>query len=132
MNMKKYSFLIVGALLAMSSCKKVLDINKDPDNPGVDEATPALVFPAGVASSAGRIGGDLAILGGIWAQYYTQNTTSNQYKNIDAFNLSKSDYGTTWTELYAGGLNDLQYVINKSKEQQDWTFYLMGTVMKAY
>jgi hypothetical protein len=137
MKMNKYSFLIAFTLITMVSCKKLLDINTDPDNPSVNQVNAQLVFPSGVASSAGRIGGDLAILGGIWAQYYAQSTTSNQYKNIDAFNLSKTDFGATtisspWYELYAGALNDLQFVINRSKEEANWNYYLMGTVMKAF
>lgn len=135
--MKLSMILIALVAVTVSSCKKQLDINKDPDNPGLDQLTPKLVFPSAVASSAGRIGGDLAILGGIWAQFYTQNTTSNQYKNIDAFDLTKSDFGSTitsspWAELYSGALNDLSFTIRKAAEQEDWTYVLMGTVIKAY
>src|SRR5215213_9319080 len=137
MKMNKYSFLIVCALITMLSCKKLLDITTDPDNQSVYQVNPQLVFPSGVASSEGRIGGDLAILGGIWAQYYAQSTTSNQYKNIDAFNMTKSDFGSTvisspWAELYSGALNDLSFVIKKATEEQDWTYVLLGTVIKAY
>jgi hypothetical protein len=137
MKMKLFGFFITCMVVLMPACKKNLDINTDPDNPGIGQATPELVFPAGVASAAGRIGGDLAILGGIWAQYYTQNTTSNQYKNIDAFNLSKSDFGATtlsspWAELYSGALNDLNFVVTRSAELKNWNYMLMGTVMKAY
>lgn len=128
----KKAFIISCLLCVICSCEKTLDINKDPNNPSLEQGTPKLVFPIAVASSVGRIGGDLAILGGIWAQYWTQNTTSNQYKTIDAFDLTKSDYGGSWQELYSGSLNDAQYVINKSKETGDWNFYLMGTVIKAY
>src|SRR5215210_5014113 len=123
-NLKFISFCCLLCLVV--SCSKKLDINTDPNNPALGQGSPKLVFPAAVASSVGRIGGDLAILGGIWSQYWTQNNTSNQYKTIDAFDLSKSDYGPTWDELYSGALNDAQYVINKARENQDWNFYLMG------
>lgn len=125
------------ASAAFTSCKKILDVNTDPDNANAGQATPQLVFPAAVASAAGRVGGDLAILGGIWSQHYTQNTTSSQYRAIDAFNLSKTDFGATtisspWAELYSGGLNDLNFVIRKAEEQRNWNYFLMGTVVKAY
>jgi hypothetical protein len=71
-------------------------------------------------------------LGGIWAEYWTQNNTSKQYKNIDQFSLTRTDYGATWNELYSGALNDAQYVVNRARENQDWNYYLMGTVIKAY
>ena len=134
--MKKYIIITAITASAFMSCKKTLDVNTDPDNPGVDQATPALVLPSGIASAAGRIGGDLAILGGIWAQYYTQGTTASQYRDVDAFNVTKS-YGQTttgvaWVELYSGALNDLNFVVNRSKEQKNWNYHLMGTVIKAY
>jgi len=130
LNIRTISFCAV--LLLLFSCKKTFDINRDPNNPSLEQGSPKLVLPAAVASSIGRIGGDLAILGGIWAEFWTQNNTSNQYKNIDQFSLTKTDYGPTWDELYAGALNDAQYVINKAKENADWNYYLMGTVVKAY
>lgn len=128
----KCLIVISAVSLIISSCKKQLDINTDPNNPSLNQGTPQLVFPIVVASSAGRIGGDLSILGGIWAQFWTQNTTSNQYKTIDAFDLSKSDYGGTWDELFSGALNDANFVITKARDNKDWNFYLMGTVLKAY
>ncbi|MEO5996769.1 MAG: SusD/RagB family nutrient-binding outer membrane lipoprotein [Chitinophagaceae bacterium] len=134
---KKIIIISLGiAAIGLTSCKKQLDINVDPSNPSLGQLTPKLVFPAAVGSSAGRIGGDLGILGGIWAQYYTQGTTSNQYKDVDAYNLTKG-YGSTnsgvaWVELYSGALNDLNFVITKAAVSKDWNYYLIGTVMKAY
>ena len=131
--MKRLTFItifITGAMLL--SCSKQLDINTDPNSPALDQGSPKLVFPVAVASSVGRIGGELSILGGIWSQFWTQNTVSNQYKSEDAFDLTKSDYGGSWDELYAGSLNDANFVIRKAKETEDWNFYLMGTVIKAY
>lgn len=134
--MKKYITIIVTAALALGACKKTLDVNKDPDNPGLDQATPELVFPAGVASAAGRIGGDLAILGGIWAQFYTQGTTASQYRDVDAFNVTKgygqTERGVAWVELYSGALNDLNFVVKRAAEQRNWNYFLMGTVIKTY
>ncbi|HOZ79036.1 MAG TPA: SusD/RagB family nutrient-binding outer membrane lipoprotein [Ferruginibacter sp.] len=131
-NINKLLVFFLVSLIPFASCKKALDINKDPNNPSLEQGSAKLVFPAAVASSAGRIGGSLAILGGIWSQYYTQNTTSNQYKTIDAFQLSKSDFGGEWTELYAGALNDLKYVMDDAKAKGNWNYYLMGAVIKAY
>jgi hypothetical protein len=132
----KATLLVLLLLAGITSCNKALDVNTDPNNPSLEQLTPKLVFPAAVASVAGRIGSDFAIIGGIWAGYYTQGTTANQYKNIEDYNLTKTygstSKGVTWVELFSGALNDLHFVIEKSKQQEDWNFYLMGTVMKAY
>jgi len=137
MKFKMNMVIVASAVMILTSCKKTLDINTDPDNPALSQGTPELVFPAGVASAAGRIGGDLAIVGGIWSQFYAQNTTSSQYRNVDAFNMSRNDFGSTllsspWAELYSGALNDFQFVINKASETGNWNYYLMATAMKAY
>src|SRR5437867_3566701 len=94
MNLK-ISLMFIGiAAIAITSCKKQLDINTDPNNPSLEQLTPKLVFPAGVASVAGRVGGHMAILGGIWAQFYAQGTTASQFREIDAFNVTKG-FGQT-------------------------------------
>jgi hypothetical protein len=120
-------FALVG-----TGCKKQLDINQDPNNPPIEQGTPTVVFPSGVMSTAGRVGGDMAILGGIWAQYWTQSATANQYKFIDAYNIKSADFNGAYTELFAGALNDYQFVLKKAKEESNWNYYLMATVMRAY
>jgi hypothetical protein len=130
----KKIFLCSGILflLIITGCKKQLDINVDPNNPSLDNGTPRLVFPEGVLATAGAVGGDLAILGGIWGQYVTQAALSNQYKTIDAYQISNTDFDRAYSLLYTRGLKNFQFVIDKSRESQDWNFYLMGVTMKVY
>lgn len=123
---------VVLLLILSVGCKKQLDINIDPNNPSLDQGTPLLVFPQGVLSTAGAVGGQLAILGSIWGQYTTQAALSNQYKTIDAYQLTKSDLNGAYSLLYTRGLKNFQFVIDKSKASEDWNFYLMSVVMKAY
>lgn len=119
-------------LSAQTSCKKTLDINQDPNNPSLDVGTPKLIFPAAVMTVAGMEGGDLAILGGIYGEYLAQSAASNQYKYIDAYDVKSSDINGPYTRLFSGGLKNFQFIIDKSKATEDWSFYLMATVMKAY
>ena len=75
--------LIVGLFV---SCEKdFLDVNDDPNN--ATEATAGQIFPAATASMAGVVGGDYALAGGIWSQYWTQANSANQYKNYSSFNI---------------------------------------------
>jgi hypothetical protein len=124
--------LIMSSLLISEGCKKTLDINHDPNNPGLEVGTPKIVFPVAVMGVAGVEGGDLALIGGLWGEYITQGATSNQYKNIDQFDMKTTDYNRQYTTLYTYGLKNLQFVIDKAKAAEDWNFYLMGNVMKAY
>lgn len=130
--MKKALLIIAGSITILSGCKRQLDINRDPSKPDISLGTPSLVFPAAVMSTAGGIGSELNIIGGIWAEYYTQANASNQYKFIDAYNLQKADYNRPYTEMFSGALNDLQFVIDKATANSDWNYNLMATVMKAY
>jgi hypothetical protein len=131
-TMKKLLFIFIAGSIILSGCKRQLDINKDPSKPEVPMGSPGLVFPSAVMSTAGSVGGDLTIIGGIWAQYYTQANASNQYKTIDAYNLQNTDYNQSYTELFSGAMSDYQYVLDKSGESGDWMYFLMATVMKAY
>lgn len=136
MNIKilKGRIAVVGlvSLLTLGACEKALDINQDPNNPEVEKGTPELVFPAAVASTAGALGGEYAILGGIWAQYWTQSTVANQYREFDSYNVTQSALNGRFNEVFSGALNDYHFTIQKAQEAEDWHYLLMGTVMKAY
>jgi hypothetical protein len=125
--------LLMIVLISFSAgCKKQLDINQDPNNPAIDAATPQGLFPAGVLSTASAAGGELAILGVLWSEYCTESAFASQYRNLDSYNATGSDLTSNYAELYSGALNDYQLILQKSQASQDWNFYLMATVMKAY
>ncbi len=132
-SIKIISFLFfLTSITGLIGCKKTLDINQDPNNPSLDVGTPKLVFPAAVMTVAGSEGGDLAILGAIYGEYISQSAASNQYKYIDAYDIKSNDLNNPYTRLYSGGLKNFQFIIEKAKATEDWNFYLMATVMKAY
>ncbi|RFM25985.1 SusD/RagB family nutrient-binding outer membrane lipoprotein [Deminuibacter soli] len=122
---------LLSVLLAATGCQKHLDINQDPNNPSLEQGTPFIVFPAAVLGTAGAAG-DLGILGGLWAEHFTQSAIANQYIYIDAYNVKTADLNGPYTLLFANGLKNYQYVIDKARAASDWTFYLLGWTMKAY
>ncbi|MDB5012471.1 MAG: hypothetical protein JWQ25_673 [Daejeonella sp.] len=136
----KYTYINKKWIVAFSvlsllfSCKKTLDINVDPNNPAIESATPEVLFPAGVLSTAGMVGGQLAAVGGIWAQYYTQSSNSSQFRDIDAYNITNTteQVNLPYEELFAGALADYNLAIIKSNDRKDYRYLLMNTVMKAY
>ena len=74
---KQYKLIaILLAFILIMACDDYLDINHDPN--AAEEASLELVFPAAVASASYVIGTSYQILGGFWAQYWTQNNTANQ------------------------------------------------------
>lgn len=118
-------------LMALStSCEDYLDVNTDPNNPA--DATLELVFPAGVSSVAFTLGGQWQILGSLWSQHWTQSTGANQYATVDDYNITESYYDRQYSEIYSGALNDLNWVSVKAEEEENWNYFLMAEVMKAY
>jgi Starch-binding associating with outer membrane len=129
---KVFAIIAVCLFTAGISCRKIFDINHDPNNPTLDVGTPKIVFPVAVMGIAAEEGGDLALIGGILGEYVTQAALGSQYKNIDQYDLKSTDFNAQWSNIYAYGLKNMQFVIDKANAAQDWNFYLMGTVMKAY
>lgn len=121
-------------LAADTGCNKTLDVNKDPNNPTLQQGTPGLVFPVAVFATTGYVGGNLAIVGGMWSQYFTQAALAQQYTDVDSYNMPNTDgfVDGTWDVLFSSGLKNYQYVIANADSSQDWVYGLMGTVMKVY
>lgn len=125
--------LFLLALLFMGvSCKNLLDINHSPNVPTFEQGNAQLVFPAAVMATTGKVGGDLTILGSIYAENCAQAASSNQYKYIDAYDVKTTDFNASYDILFSNGLKNYKYVTDKARAKGDWTFYLMGTVMNAY
>jgi Starch-binding associating with outer membrane len=121
-------------LIVGGACKKQLNINQNPNFPTLSDGTPAQVFPVAVLATIASTGGNLAIVGGMWSQFFTQATLSQQYTDVDSYNLPNADgfVQDPWGQIFVDGLKNYQYVIDQAASQQDWNSYLMGTVMKAY
>ncbi len=120
-----------------TGCKKALDINFNPNVPQLSQGNPSLIFPSAVLATTAKVGGDLAIVGGMWSQYFTQAALGEQYTDVDSYNLNANDGfvsgpASSWDVLFESGLKNYAFVQQKAIEAGDWNFYLMGTVMKVY
>ncbi|SDG78313.1 Starch-binding associating with outer membrane [Dyadobacter soli] len=125
----KNSVLLLAAL-SLGSCNDWLDVNEDPNNP--TNVAPEFVLPAAQASVAAIVGGDFAIIGGLWSQHWTQSNSASQYRGIDSYDLQPSDYDIAWTELYAGGLNDFEDVKRKAIESGNNNMLLQSVAVQTY
>jgi hypothetical protein len=126
--MKKIT-TIIAALFLLVSCDETFDINRDPDSlpPGQANST---ILPAGLAGLAGAQGSYYALIGGFWSQFWTQNTTSNQYKDIDQYSIGTNDYQTGYTAMY-DALNDIRVVKAQAEKEGNWNYYLIATVLEV-
>lgn len=126
--MKKIT-TIIAALFLLVSCDETFDINRDPDSlpPGQANST---ILPAGIAGLAGAQGSYYALIGGFWSQFWTQNTTSNQYKNIDQYSIGTNDYQAGYAAMY-DALNDIRVVKAQAEKEGNWNYYLIATVLEV-
>lgn len=125
----KLSLLVIFAL-SLNSCEDWLDVNDDPNNP--TNVAPEFVLPAAQASVAATVGGNFSIVGGVWSQHWTQSHVASQYKNLDSYDLQGADYNIAWTELYAGGLNDLEDVKTKATALGNNNMVLQAVALQSY
>ncbi len=125
-NIIKILFLTI----MITSCEEDLNINTNPNTPiGVDKS---FVLTAAEGSIATVIGGDLTNLGGFLAQYHTQSPGASQYENIDTYNMNTDYANRLWSELYAGALNDLEYVKAESKSEGETGSNLIAVLLQSY
>ena len=126
----KRLLIIIIAISLLTSCANWLDVNSDPNYP--TEVGTDLILPAAQASLAVRLGGNLFNVGGFFAQYWSQAPEANQYNTVETFDLRTDFLNNDYTELFAGGLNDLETIRNQSMAEEDWGNYLAATVLRAY
>lgn len=128
--LNKYNTVVIAALLLFSGCKDYLDINDDPNNP--TDATLDLILPVGISSVGIQVGGSYHNLGGFWSQYYTQSPDAGQYEAIDEYNITSDFFDREWTDIYAGGINDLETIRDKAMDAGEGNYYLIATLVQAY
>lgn len=122
--------ILLSVFTGTSSCKDWLDVNRDPNNPS--DVAPEFVLPVGQMSIAGTVGSDFAILGGLWAQHWTQSHVAGQYQDQDAYQISTIEYDDAWQEMYAGGLNDLEDVKRKAQQSGNNNMFLQAVAVQCY
>lgn len=126
--MKKIATLIT-VLFLLVSCDDKFDINRDPDSLPTGQAN-STILPAGITGIAGAQGSYYALIGGFWSQFWTQNNTSNQYKDIDSYIIGTNDYQAGYTAMF-DALNDIRVVKRQAEAEGNWNYFLIATVLEV-
>src|SRR5438045_3345042 len=100
------------ALLMSTGCRKYLDVNQNPNAPAT--ATDNLILPSTQAAIGMAVGNNLQVYGGLYAQYWTQNPNSSQYKSIEQYNPEPASFDRVWGILYNDALEDIR-LLEQSK-----------------
>lgn len=133
---QKYKFktkqVLLAALIAvagLSGCKKFLDVNENPNSP--DSAAPNLLLPASQAATGQIVGNFFQIYGNFWAQYWTQNPTSSQYRTIDQYNPAATAFDRPWLILFRNALVNADLITKAQGSSLEYTKGI-AYLMKAY
>lgn len=128
--MKPAAVLMTALSLTIAGCSDFLDVNDNPNNS--TEVNPTLVLPSGQAGIAIVLGNHYQVNGGIWAQFWTQNRSSSQYRSVDGYYQTASSFDRPWQILYADAMVDLQKVINQGGVPTYRQHAAIGMILKAY
>lgn len=124
--------ILVSVSTLFTACDNYLDVGDDPDaireNPGV------FLLPSIEISLASATGGIMALHGSLWAQYYNQNNTANQYRAIIDMDIRADDGDNVWIELYSSALSDIQKLKEFSLADETYNprLNLIATVLESY
>lgn len=128
-NKKIVVTAMAGLALGVSSCRKYLDVN---DNPNMaHEVTVRTLLPAAQLHLGSAMGTDMQINGAIWSQFWTQSPDGKQYVAIDQMNPRAEFYNDSWRNLYAAGSNFYQ-VYKLADEQYKGQYKAIAMLMQAY
>lgn len=125
--------LLSGVILltTFTSCKKdYLDINTNPNAPA--DVSVKELLPSAELGIAHAVGNELQIYGGLYAQFWTQNPASSQYKTFENYSPSADDFDFLWTIIYADALKDLQTIITKGTAQGLGNYVAISKILQAY
>ncbi len=127
---KKITILAaLGAALGVSSCKKYLDVNTNPN--GAQVATVSTLLPAAQLYLGTAQGVDLEIAGSFFAQYWTQSPGASQYHNLDQYAPGQDAFIYAWNNLYSANENFFQ-LYKLADSQKAAPYMAISLLMQAY
>jgi len=128
----KLTCLLTALVLFNSSCKKWLDINDDPNSLSMDNTKIEYNLTSSQYTIAYVLGNRYQELGGFLSQYWTQLPSATQYYDYDRYSLDGADADREWSQLYAGALRDLKFVVDQGSTSGDSSYVAIAKFLQAY
>lgn len=129
--MKKiFKYIMLGVVLvASSSCKKYLDINKNPNN--FTEATPAIVLPQAIVAAA-SVSNTFNLSFADFSGARANAGGFGGFGSVVTYDFGTSDFSGLWTASYDNA-NDFEYVINSTSSDPALAYSTgIARIMKAF
>lgn len=130
--MKKYLFTaVVASAMTFASCNDYLDINQDPNSPGIDDVTSSMLFPGAETAIANYYGGYYRTVGGYVAEHYAQLFGTSNYVGYSQFAVSSSLSSSAYSNLCTRALFNLNTALEKAEREGDNGTVLACTVLRV-
>lgn len=120
--------MIVLAFTSLLSCKKNLDINRDPNN--FTDVPAKQILPSAQVQFAYTLGGDISRITGAFVQHYAGHR--GQPLEYNQFDVTPASSDGLWSSLYSVVLRDLKAVIDKSEAEGDNMYMGVSQILTAH
>src|SRR5687768_4396902 len=130
--MIKKTFTIIAAitLVGVMSCKKQLNDNLNPNV--AQTVTPALLMPTAQLGIGSALGVVMNNQGSIWVQHWTQSPSASQYRSLEQYQPTATDYDRVWTTFYTGALPDLMKMNELAAVNGQRQYQAIAKILTAY
>jgi len=129
----KKLIVILAGMIMISSCKKMMDINKDPDRlPSSTQLYPQLLTSAQVGLGF-EAGSDLFRYSTLIMQQMSGLASAfNQTYEYSRYNITASDVNNQWGTIFNNTLSDLEQVIKQATAAGSPHYSGLAKFLKAY
>lgn len=135
-NKITYGLIFITVVLTAFSCKKYLDVNKDPNNPTT--VTENLLLPPLITDIATTVAGGsfskantsgVALINAYWMQQLSLNQTLPQFEN---YKFSTADAEYTWGEMYINIMQNLKRLAAAAEANENHAYGVISKVLLVY
>ncbi len=118
-------------LIIFNSCKKDFDtINQNPNNAGLDKASPDMLLTSAIESMTDRV--HETFLGEEMGNCWAQHEAKVQYTDEDRYIYRTSVVNNTWASFYAANGMDVATLYNVAVTKQHKNYQGVALVLKCY
>lgn len=123
--------ILTAFLFVFNSCKKDFEtINQDPNNAGLDKASPDMLLTGAIESMTDRV--HETFLGEEMGNCWAQHEAKVQYTDEDRYIYRVSVVNNTWASFYAANGMDVATLYNVAVEEKLPNYQGVAIVLKCY
>ena len=126
-------FLLCSGLVCIGSCKKMLDINKNPDAIPDSNSPIAQLLTSAQVNLGFEGGSDLYRYSTVIMQQMSGEASQpNQTYEYYRYNITGSDENNVWSSIFSTTLNDLESIIKTATADGSPYYAGIAKILKAY